>query len=86
MDAADAFHRLGFKVSGYSNSPKKTIFPSFHGNQFEDFLADILMSLSVLSLTPKTKGLLNFELFCKLNYPTYLVNVSRGEFILKGIL
>ena len=78
MDAADAFHRLGFKVSGYSNSPKKTIFPSFHGNQFEDFLADINVLVCTVPLTPKTKGLLNFELFCKLNYPTYLVNVSRG--------
>ena len=78
LDAANTLYRMGFEVFGYSNSRKETIFPSFHGNQFEDFLADINVLVCTVPLTPKTKGLLNFELFCKLNYPTYLVNVSRG--------
>jgi len=34
MDAANKIHHLGFPVLGYSNSPKKTVFPSYSGDQF----------------------------------------------------
>ena len=41
LDAANSFYRLGFQVYGYSNSSKKTIFPSFYGNQLKEFLEKI---------------------------------------------
>src|SRR5437660_2616930 len=60
-DAADALRRLGFRVAGWSRSPK-TIdgIDCFHGEQqFEAFLrrTDILVCL--LPLTPETRHLLH---------------------------
>ena len=78
LDAANALYRLGFQVYGYSNSMKETIFPSFYGNQLKEFLEKINVLVCTVPLTPKTKGMLSYELFCKLIHPTYLVNVSRG--------
>ena len=75
MDA-DAFHRLGFKVSDTVTRLSLLFF--LHFMVISLFFSDINVLVCTVPLTPKTKGLLNFELFCKLNYPTYLVNVSRG--------
>jgi glyoxylate/hydroxypyruvate reductase A len=84
-DAADVLVRLGFKVVGWSNSPK-TIkgVECFHGKaQFDAFSrrADILVCL--LPLTPDTRGILNRELFGKLNRSSpmgapVLINAGRG--------
>jgi len=78
MDAANALHRLGFEVFGYSNSLKETIFPSFYGDQLLDFLNKINVLVCTVPLTPKTTGLLCTNFFNKLANPTYLINVSRG--------
>tara|TARA_X000000950_G_scaffold289197_1_gene410668 strand:+ start:3956 stop:4876 length:921 start_codon:yes stop_codon:yes gene_type:complete len=78
LDAANALYRLGFQVYGYSNSMKETIFPSFYGNQLKEFLEKINVLVCTVPLTPKTRGMLSYDLFCKLIQPTYLVNVSRG--------
>jgi len=77
-DAANKIHHLGFPVIGYSNSPKETAFPSFSGDQFEDFISQINVLVCTVPYTPKTHGLLNYQLFEKFKEPTYLINVSRG--------
>ncbi|HZR76593.1 glyoxylate/hydroxypyruvate reductase A [Bradyrhizobium sp.] len=84
-DAAEVLVRLGFKVVGWSNSPK-TIkgVECFHGKaQLDAFLqrTDILVSL--LPLTPDTRHILNRELFAKLNRTSPLgapvvINAGRG--------
>jgi glyoxylate/hydroxypyruvate reductase A len=84
-DAADALKRLGFRVSGWSRSPK-TIdgVDCFHGEaQFEAFLrrTDILVCL--LPLTPETRHVLDRALFEKLNRNSplgapVLINAGRG--------
>src|ERR1700728_3157777 len=84
-DAAEVLVRLGFKVVGWSNSPK-TIkgVECFHGKaQLDAFSrrADILVCL--LPLTPDTRGILNRELFAKLNRSSpmgapVLINAGRG--------
>lgn len=79
MDAAIKLHQLGFAVSGYSTSPKKTPFPSYHGKALSTFLGSLNVLVCVLPLTPKTKGSLNQSLFDQLKQPTYLINVSRGS-------
>ena len=79
MHAANKIHHLGFPVIGYSNSPKKTDFPSYAENEFDKFLEQINVLICSVPYTPKTHALLNYELFQKLKEPTYLINVSRGS-------
>ena len=84
-DAAEVLRRLGFRVAGWSNSPK-TIdgVECFHGKpQLDAFLrrTDILVCL--LPLTPDTRHILNRDLFSKLNRTgpmgaPVLINAGRG--------
>jgi glyoxylate/hydroxypyruvate reductase A len=79
MDIALKLHHLGFAVSGYSTRVKQTPFPSYAGADIDHFLATLNVLICLVPYTPKTKGLLNYELFKKLKAPTYLINVSRGQ-------
>jgi glyoxylate/hydroxypyruvate reductase A len=84
-DAADVLKRIGFRVAGWSNSPK-TIdgVECFHGKGGLDaFLqrTDILVCL--LPLTPDTRHILNRDLFGKLNRTgpmgaPVVINAGRG--------
>ena len=85
IDAARALRHLGFRVSGWSGSPKAIEgIQCFHGTaQLDAFLqaTDILVCL--LPLTPDTRGILNRGLFAKLhrNSPLgapVLINAGRG--------
>jgi glyoxylate/hydroxypyruvate reductase A len=84
-DAADALKRLGFRVAGWSRSPRAIAgIECFHGEaQFDAFLrrTDILVCL--LPLTPDTRHILNRPLFEKLNRTSplgapILINAGRG--------
>ena len=84
-DAADALKRLGFRVSGWSRSPRAIDgVDCFHGEtQIEPFLrrTDILVCL--LPLTPETRHILNRDVFRKLNRTSplgapVLINAGRG--------
>jgi glyoxylate/hydroxypyruvate reductase A len=84
-NAADALKRLGFRVSGWSRSPKQIEgIDCFHGKaQLDAFLqrTDILVCL--LPLTPGTRQILNRGLFAKLNRDgpigaPVLINAGRG--------
>jgi glyoxylate/hydroxypyruvate reductase A len=84
-DTADALKRLGFRVSGWSRSPRAIDgIDCFHGEaQFDAFLrrTDILVCL--LPLTPETRHILNRALFEKLNRTSPLgapvvINAGRG--------
>ena len=84
-NAAEALRRLGFRVSGWSRSPKRIDgIECFHGKtQLEPFLrrSDILVCL--LPLTPDTRHILNRGLFSKLNRNSpmgapVLINAGRG--------
>lgn len=84
-DAAEVLVRLGFKVAGWSNSPKSIGgIECFHGKaQLDAFLhrTDILVSL--LPLTPDTRHILNRELFSKLDRSSpmgapVVINAGRG--------
>jgi glyoxylate/hydroxypyruvate reductase A len=84
-DAAGALTRLGFRVSGWSRTPKHADgIECFHGQaQLEPFLqrTDILVCL--LPLTPDTRHILNRDLFSKLHRTSpigapVLINAGRG--------
>jgi glyoxylate/hydroxypyruvate reductase len=84
-DAASALRRLGFRVSGWSRSPKLIDgIDGFHGAaQLDAFLrrTDILVCL--LPLTPDTQHVLDRGLFAKLKRDSpmgapVLINAGRG--------
>jgi glyoxylate/hydroxypyruvate reductase len=84
-DSADALRRIGFRVAGWSRSPRQIDgIDSFHGAQgLGPFLrrTDILVCL--LPLTPDTRHVLNRDLFTKLNRTSplgapVLINAGRG--------
>jgi glyoxylate/hydroxypyruvate reductase len=84
-NAAKALRHLGFRVSGWSRSPKEIDgIDCFHGKaQLEPFLqrTDILVCL--LPLTPDTRHILNRALFARLNRNSpmgapVLINAGRG--------
>jgi glyoxylate/hydroxypyruvate reductase A len=84
-DAAEVLARLGFRVAGWSNSPKQIEgVDCFHGKaQLDAFLrcTDILVCL--LPLTSDTRHILNRGLFAKLNRSNpmgapVLINAGRG--------
>jgi len=85
LDAAEKLAALGFKVAGWSRTPKELAgIAHFSGEQGLDaFLtrSDILVAL--LPLTAQTEGILNRELFAKLAKDgplpgPVLINAGRG--------
>src|SRR6266852_4648831 len=85
LNAAEVLARIGFRVAGWSRTPKRIDgIECFHGQeQLDAFLerTDILVCL--LPLTPDTRHILNRGLFAKLhrNSPLgapVLINAGRG--------
>ena len=84
-DAADVLRRLGFRVAGWSRSPR-TIegVECFHGMAGMDaFLRKTDILVCLLPLTPDTHGILNRDVFTKLNRSSplgapVLINAGRG--------
>ncbi|MDE3177160.1 MAG: glyoxylate/hydroxypyruvate reductase A [Pseudomonadota bacterium] len=84
LDAARKLRTLGFAVAGWSRAPKQVEgLATYHGAEGLDALlarTDILVSL--LPLTPSTRGLLNAGLFSKLprdgRIGPVLINAGRG--------
>src|SRR4029079_7209217 len=68
-DAADVLRRLGFRVTGWSRSPRVIDgVECFHGMDGMDaFLRKTDILVSLLPLTPDTHGILNRDVFAKLN-------------------
>lgn len=84
-DAADVLKRLGFRVAGWSRSAKRIDgIDCFHGaEQLDGFLSRTDILVSLLPLTPDTRGILNRSLFEKLSRTSplgapVLINAGRG--------
>jgi glyoxylate/hydroxypyruvate reductase A len=84
-DAAGVLCRLGFRVAGWSRRP--TSVPgveTFHGAaEFDRFLGRTDILVSLLPLTPETRGILSMPLFMKLARDgalggPVLINAGRG--------
>jgi glyoxylate/hydroxypyruvate reductase A len=83
--AADTLSRVGFKVVGWSASPK-TIpgIETFAGPQLDVFLGKTELLIVLLPSTPSTEGILNLSLFRKLKRDgaaggAFLINAGRGK-------
>ena len=85
-EAAQVLARLGFRVAGWSRTPKSVPgIEAFHGAAGLDaFLARTEILACLLPLTAQTEGLLNLSLFRKLKRDgaaggAFLVNAARGR-------
>jgi glyoxylate/hydroxypyruvate reductase A len=84
-NAAEVLARIGFRVAGWSRSPKQIDgIECFHGKtQLAAFLQRTNILVCLLPLTPDTRHILNRALFAKLNRNSplgapVLVNAGRG--------
>lgn len=85
LDAGEVLVRLGFKVSGWSRSPRTAPgITSYHGTEgLKPFLARTDILVALLPLTPDTRGMLARPLFeqlardGRLGAPV-LINAGRG--------
>lgn len=86
--AALRLRDLGFAVSGWSRTRKKIDgIRSFAGSgELDAFLGQCDFLVCILPLTPKTRHILNAELFAKLPKGAYVINVARGGHLLEGDL
>ncbi len=83
-DAAKKLKMIGFKVNGYSRTPKQYEgITCFHDGQMDEFLNETDILISLLPLTPETQGICNYEMFKKLRRNPLLrgvvfINAGRG--------
>jgi glyoxylate/hydroxypyruvate reductase A len=84
QDAALKLKAMGFEVAGYSRSAKKVDgFRVYAGGELDDFLARTDILVSLVPLTPDTRGILGRTLFRKLARDgplggPVLINAGRG--------
>lgn len=84
-DAALKLKTLGFKVAGWSRTPRSLPgIETFHGaDGLDRFLARTEVLVSILPLTPETRGLIDRRLIAKLKRDgalggAYVINAGRG--------
>jgi glyoxylate/hydroxypyruvate reductase A len=79
---------LGFRVRGWSRSPKAIPgVESFHGEPGLDaFLAGTHILANFLPLTPQTGRILDARLFDRLPQGAYLINIARGAHVVEDDL
>jgi glyoxylate/hydroxypyruvate reductase len=84
-NAADVLRRIGFRVAGWSRNEKNVDgVACFHGSaQLDAFLGQTDILVSLLPLTPDTRGILNRALFAKLKRngrlgAPVIINAGRG--------
>ncbi|GLH81651.1 glyoxylate/hydroxypyruvate reductase A [Bradyrhizobium sp. SSBR45G] len=85
IDAAEVLKRIGFQVAGWSRSEKQVQgIETFHGAaQLNTFLARTDILVSLLPLTPDTRGILDRKMFAQLRRSSPLgapamINAGRG--------
>jgi glyoxylate/hydroxypyruvate reductase A len=86
--AAAKLVEFGFKVRGWSRSPKSLPkVESFHGrDQLPAFLADTEILVCLLPLTPETRGILDAALFARLPRGASIINAARGGHLVEADL
>lgn len=80
--SAEKLAANGFNVAGWSRS-KKDI-PSvqtFEEHQLDAFLSTVNILVAMLPLTRETDGIIDLEIFKKMNKPSYFVNIGRGQLL-----
>jgi glyoxylate/hydroxypyruvate reductase A len=82
QSAAKALSAIGYRVRGWSRSPKTGLpegIETFHGDAGRaDFLGGCDTLVCLLPLTDDTHGILNADLFAQLPHGARLINAGRG--------
>jgi glyoxylate/hydroxypyruvate reductase A len=86
--AAGKLLEFGFKVRGWSRSPKSIDqVESFHGqDQLPAFLSGTEILVCLLPLTPETRGILDAALMAQLPRGASLINAARGGHLVEADL
>jgi glyoxylate/hydroxypyruvate reductase A len=86
--AAEKLVEFGFKVRGWSRSPKSLPkVASFAGlDQLPAFLAKTEILVCLLPLTPETRGILDANLFAQLPRGASLISAARGGHLVEADL
>ena len=86
--ASRALATLGFRVAGYSHTPKSIDgVESFHGaDGFDRFLERSEILVNLLPLTPALENVLSARLFDRLPDGAYLINAGRGRHLVEADL
>lgn len=84
-EISNRFNKFGFSVKGFSNS-KKQIQDIETFTNLDEFLDGVDILINLLPLTKDTKGILNKNLFYKLNKNAYIINVGRGSHLVEDDL
>jgi glyoxylate/hydroxypyruvate reductase A len=84
-DTAARLRDLGFRVAGWSRSPKAIDgIESFHGEGgFAAFLGRSDIVVCLLPLTSETRGILDSSAFAALPRGAYVVNLARGAHLVE---
>ena len=82
---ATCFAGLGFHVKGWARTPRQISAVEVYAGpgEFDDFLHNVQILVSVLPLTPKTRGIMNADLFAKLEPGACVINAGRGPQIVE---
>ena len=77
----------GFEVYGYSRSQKSIEgVKSYDANGLDEFLSQPEVLVNLLPLNDYTADILNYELFCKMQKGSFLINVARGGHLVEDDL
>jgi glyoxylate/hydroxypyruvate reductase A len=87
-DSAAKLGVVGFKVAGWSRSPKSLHdVECHHGPEgLRRMLADTDILVCLLPLTPATHGILNAETFAAMPRGSYVINAGRGGHLVEADL
>ena len=78
---AARFTGLGFRVKGWARTRRQLDQVAVYAgmNELDNFLQDVQILVSVLPLTPATRGIMNADLFAKLAPGACVINAGRGS-------
>lgn len=82
---ATELQKTGFNVIGWARTPKEKVGMRVYSgsNEFSEFLSNTDILVSILPLTPQTKGILNKKSLELLPKNAFVINVGRGEQIIE---
>lgn len=70
----------GYTVNGWSRTSQSIVdVRTFSTRGLDNFLEETRILVCLLPLTKDTEGILDLDLFKKLQHPAFLINVARGE-------